>query len=444
MAQESFLRAMERLDQLADPAKFKPWLFSIAHNQALNRLERQKHIVGPPPAEFGEGEEDEMLDPLLRQVDPDRLVDPAQAAEMRETSALVWEAAESLDRRTYAVLDLHVRQGLDSAEIAEALGVSKGNAYTMLNRMKKSLEEAIGAFVLARRGSRDCIALERLVAGFAIPPVTVEARKAIDKHVRRCEVCTRTKRRLVSPLELLGAFAAVPVPLGLKEGVWGSLEVKWAEASAGWSGGLSAGGSDGGTSGDGGGEGVNGSGQGGAGDATDGLGGGGDATGGGGGKGGGNGNGAGGGLFGGNWSLKKLALITGGALVLALLPISILVSAPWGGSGDGPTPAPVFTQVATKATKKPTKVPSPTPPPSATPTARVTPEPNWTPEPTRVTPEPNWSPPPSATSVPPTPVPTTKPTAVPTRTPRPTLVPTSTPTRTPSPTATPTYDPGPY
>jgi hypothetical protein len=193
-------------------------------------LERQKRTLGPPPAESTEGEEDEMLDPLLRQVDSDRLVDPAQAAEMQETSALVWEAAEALDRRTYAVLDLHVRQGLDSAEIAEALGVSKGNAYTMLNRMKKSLEEAIGAFVLARRGSRDCVELERVVAAFAIPPVTPEARKAIDKHVRRCDVCARSPPFM---LELFGAFAAVPIHRDSR-GIWGSLESS-GEASAGWS-----------------------------------------------------------------------------------------------------------------------------------------------------------------------------------------------------------------
>lgn len=446
VTQEAFLRAMERLDRLADPAKFKPWLFSIAHNQALNRLERQKHTLGPPPESIEE-EEDEMLDPLLRQVDSDRLVDPAQAAEIQESAALVWEAAEALDRRTYALLDLHVRQGLDSAEIAEALGVSKGNAYTMLNRMKKSLEEAIGAFVLARRGRRDCLELERIVASLAIPPVTPEARKAIEKHVRRCDVCTRTRKRLLSPLELFGAFAAVPVPLGLKEGIWGSLEVQWAEASAGWSslagggggeGGTSAGGDQSGGAGDGaGGEGAHASGQGGTGDSTGGTGG----------KGGG-GNGAGGGFLGGKWSGRKIALLAGGAVVAALLPISILISSPWEESKGRATPAPLYTQAPTK---KPTKVRSPTPPPSATP--RVTPEPNWpTPTP-RVTPAPNWPTPtprvtPAPVFTPPSPVPTAritvvhKPSAMPTVVPTLALTklpfrwPTATPTRLPTATAT--------
>ena len=118
VTQETFLRAMESLSSLANPAAFKSWLFSIAHHQALNRLERQKRFVMPPALEDG----DEENDPLLRQVDADRLANPEQAAEMQETARLVWEAATSLDRRTYAVLDLHVRQGLESAEIAGGAG----------------------------------------------------------------------------------------------------------------------------------------------------------------------------------------------------------------------------------------------------------------------------------------------------------------------------------
>ena len=52
VAQETFLRAMESLASLANPAAFKSWLFSIAHHQALNRLERQKRFVMPPALEW--------------------------------------------------------------------------------------------------------------------------------------------------------------------------------------------------------------------------------------------------------------------------------------------------------------------------------------------------------------------------------------------------------
>ena len=62
LTQETFLRAMESLGSLANPAAFKSWLFTIAHHQALNRLERQKRFVIPSASD---GDEEES-DPLLR------------------------------------------------------------------------------------------------------------------------------------------------------------------------------------------------------------------------------------------------------------------------------------------------------------------------------------------------------------------------------------------
>ncbi len=231
LAQETFLKAMENLGGLQNPARFKSWLFSIAHHGALNRLERRRREVVPSPASDS-GEDAEASDPLLQQVDTDRLANPEQATEARESARLVWEAAASLDPRTYAVLDLHVRQGLESAEIAEVLGVSKGNAYTMLNRMKKSVQEAIGTFLLARRGSRDCDGLQAILAPVAIPPVTPELRRAIDRHVRRCDVCSRRRRALLTPIEVFGALAAVPVPIGLRDAIWGQLGAGWAASQS--------------------------------------------------------------------------------------------------------------------------------------------------------------------------------------------------------------------
>ncbi len=226
VTQETFLRAMQNLSALAKPAAFKSWLFSIAHNQALNRIAGQRHFLSPSVSQGADGEES---DALLQQVDADRLADPEQALEMQETARLVWQAATSLDRRTYAVLDLHVRQGLESAEIAEVLGVSKGNAYTMLSRMMRSVEEVIGAYLLMRRGAGSCPTLRRIVGRFSIPPLTLEMCRTVERHVESCAVCEQTRRSVLAPLAVFGAFAAVPPPAGLKERIWKNLETQWAQ-----------------------------------------------------------------------------------------------------------------------------------------------------------------------------------------------------------------------
>ena len=43
LAQDAFLKAMKSLAGLQHPERFKSWLFSIARNTALNRLERASH-----------------------------------------------------------------------------------------------------------------------------------------------------------------------------------------------------------------------------------------------------------------------------------------------------------------------------------------------------------------------------------------------------------------
>ncbi|MDI6858395.1 MAG: RNA polymerase sigma factor [Dehalococcoidia bacterium] len=396
LVQETFLKAMENLPALSSPASFKSWLFSIAHHQALNRLERQKRIA-TPPAEDGDGEDGGLSDPLLSQVDTDRLVDPEQAAQAHETADLVWEAAKSLDPRTYAVLDLHVRQGLESAEIAEVLGVSKGNAYTMLNRMKKSVEEAIGAFLLARRGSRECERLREILSAFVIPPITPGVRRAVDRHVRGCDVCERTRRRLLSPLEVLGAFACVPAPVGLKERVWGELERQWPGVAASYSAQQSA--------------------------APGGRGGGDDGW---------------RRLLGGGRRRRGFAALVVAA-VIAFVPVFFFAPSLWSGEGASPTATPT-------ATSRPTRTPTPLPTKTRTPSPSPSPrgEPTATPAAAAIdTPIPSPTLPAATPTLLPTAAPTSTaappPTATPTPSPFPTI--TATPTPTPTPTQTPTITP---
>ncbi|MBI5283895.1 MAG: sigma-70 family RNA polymerase sigma factor [Chloroflexi bacterium] len=229
VTQDVFMKAMQALPALSKAASFKSWLFTIAHHTAVSRAERAGRSVRMPSPVHEEAFG------TFDVPDPCRIDNPAMAAEDHELAALVWEAASALNPRDYAVLDLHVRQGLDSAEIASVLQVSKGNAYTMVSRMKDAAADVIGSYVVARRGSKDCDALQRVLADFAFPPYTDEVRRAVDLHIKGCERCQGARRRLAAPLEIFGAFAAVPAPLALKGDAWRKIAGAWnvpaAEAS---------------------------------------------------------------------------------------------------------------------------------------------------------------------------------------------------------------------
>lgn len=221
ITQDVFMKALQNLGGLQKAASFKSWLFTIAHNTAITRAERAGRTV-PLPAPAHEEAFGSFDVP-----DPSRLDDPELAAADHELASLVWEAAAALNPRDYAVLDLHVRQGLDSAEIAGVMGVSKGNAYTMVSRMKTAAADVIGSYVVARRGTADCEGLRETLAAFEFPPYSEEVRRAVDAHIRACERCREARGRLVAPLEIFGGFVAVPAPLALKGEIWRNLAGEW-------------------------------------------------------------------------------------------------------------------------------------------------------------------------------------------------------------------------
>jgi len=219
VTQDTFIKAFERLGHLEKPESFKSWLFTIAHRNGLNRIERSKRAVSVGDFYLSDREA-----ASLGVIDPDRAGDPERSAEARAAARLIWEAAAGLDPRTYAVMDLHVRQGLGSAEIAEVLGVSKGNAYTMVSRMKKSFSQTLSTYLLVSKGSADCTELAAIVSGGHGSGLTPELRKVVDRHARSCEICEENRKVLFLPIKMFAALAAAPIPAGLQATIWGGVE----------------------------------------------------------------------------------------------------------------------------------------------------------------------------------------------------------------------------
>ncbi len=407
-AQEAFLEATHGLAGIAKATSFKPWLFTIAHRIVVTRADRGRGAapLASPIHEEAFGSFDVP--------DACRLDDPGLAVGDGEAAALVWEAATALNTRDYALLDLHLRQGLDSVEIAAVMGVSKGNARTLANRLKAAAGGVIGGYIVARRGSSDCEKLQQVLAAFEFPPYTDPLRNAVDAHINGCETCQASKTKVAAPLEILAGFTPVAAAPGVKGDIWGRVAAAWATGRP----------SSGGSRDSGGGRGRAGAplppnpysaaiGSGGGGGLAGGF-----AP-----------SSAGGGD---GWNRNRILLFVGaviGLLVFAFGAGALLLAAFGGDDGGVASGAPTATR---------TPAPARTSTPGRTVTVGVsveTPTPNLTPS---ATPEPTETP----TELPPTETPTTAPTATrtPRTTPTPRVSPTREPTRTPrgQQTATPT------
>ena len=227
VTQDTFIRAMNSLGKLDNASSFKSWLFTIARNTALNRLERSGRSRPMPVVGEDSGE---TLDLYI--VDSDRLGNPQDAVQAEEMASLVWEAASGLNPKQYSLLDLHVRQGLDSGDIAEVLNVSRNNAYVMLNRMKAALAETVTAYIMMNEGRLSCPDLDSSLDNASIKRFTPSARKVVTRHLTTCAYCQDRQSELVSPVAILGALVPAPAGLGVKDSIRDSVLGQWPATGA--------------------------------------------------------------------------------------------------------------------------------------------------------------------------------------------------------------------
>lgn len=217
----AFVAAAQHLREIAaSGTDFHVWVLLAAARDALARLDGAP--AGAPLASHEEAFG------AFDVPDTCRMRDPGVLGGDAELACLVWEAAASLSPRDYALLDLHVRQGIDSAALAPLLSVPKGSARDMLGRLERAASDAMLTYVLVRRGGKDCEPLRRLLAEHGFPPYTDAVRTAVDAHAATCQTCSRTRDIGASPVEVLRGFLPVQAPFVLKGETWRELAAAWA------------------------------------------------------------------------------------------------------------------------------------------------------------------------------------------------------------------------
>ena len=219
VTQEVFIKAMGSVGTLSNPTVFKSWLFTIARNLSISKIRGRRDTLSLDYAATDDS------DATLSDIVPDEDIggSPEAASERSDMAAMVWAVAAGLEARQYTVLDLSVRQELGPEEMAEVLGVTRNNAYVMINRTKAAFSDACTDYMLYREGRRECPALVSEMESASIEAFSPAARKLLDKHVKRCELCGERKKRLPMPLAMFGGLALAAPPAGLREQLRGDL-----------------------------------------------------------------------------------------------------------------------------------------------------------------------------------------------------------------------------
>jgi RNA polymerase sigma factor (sigma-70 family) len=216
--QDSFCIAAKSFSKLRDPAKLRPWLYAIARYEALRclRARKREQTVEEVPEVT------------------DRGPGPTTLVRRNELVDLIATAAGGLSDRDQAVYELAYRQGLEGAELAEALGVSASNAKKMAQRLRETVERSLGALLVSwsvRKNVHTCADLAEILDGWD-GKFTVLMRKRISRHIDSCPTCDERRRQLVNPVALLGSTSLViPAPVALRQRTLDRIELSSSASS---------------------------------------------------------------------------------------------------------------------------------------------------------------------------------------------------------------------
>ena len=195
--QDTFVIAVSRLDGLRDPDRFRAWLYTVARNESLRILRARKGTSAPDEAP---GVNDESAD----------VGEPAERGDLR---TLLDNAAEGLNPGEREVIELQLRQGLESAEVARVLGVSRHHAHAMLSRARDQLEACLAVLLVGRAGRDDCVELGSMLPGWD-GRLTVLLHKRVHLHIEHCATCSARRAFEMRPVMLLGLSPAAALATG--------------------------------------------------------------------------------------------------------------------------------------------------------------------------------------------------------------------------------------
>lgn len=192
VVQDTFLLAGQHAGQLRDPTRLRAWLYAIARHVSMRQLRSRARVR---PVEAIDDRPDETADPLSGM----------RAAEIAE---LVWAAYAGIPEGDREIVELSVRHGLSSSDIADMLGMSVKHANARLSRARASLGGALGVLLVARTQT-SCPELADLLQGWD-GKLTPLLRKRLHRHVEACEICGNVRNRRMDPVALLSGYASAP------------------------------------------------------------------------------------------------------------------------------------------------------------------------------------------------------------------------------------------
>lgn len=126
VVQDAMLKLYEKRNQLNDVADIKSYCIYVVRNACLNVMRSKKEHLTPEEA-----------------VDVDSTEDVHNALEWKDLSGIVGRVMNRLPEDQMKVFKLSAFGGFSNAEIADMLGIARGNVRVLLSRARNKIKELL-------------------------------------------------------------------------------------------------------------------------------------------------------------------------------------------------------------------------------------------------------------------------------------------------------------
>lgn len=148
LLQATFLACTEAKDRFRGDSSFRTFLFAIAHNHLRAHYKSRRRAaarMSAPPASDVEGEPD-FGEICAAELAPS----PSSIFRSSEEQRLVLEGLRRIPVECQEVLELHYWERMETAEMADVLGVPQGTVKSRLIRGRKLLAEKLSKIEMSK------------------------------------------------------------------------------------------------------------------------------------------------------------------------------------------------------------------------------------------------------------------------------------------------------
>ncbi|MEW9533344.1 sigma factor [Microbispora sp. NPDC049125] len=200
---DTLIAAEALVGSLAEPGRFRPWLYALARGECLRR-----RLPGEPPRADGTP-----APPATAPIPDLSTADPATPADSTdaELRAVAQSTVAGLAPDDREVLELTARHHMSAADVAGVLGTGQRYAEGLVEAATDRLRGALTVEILARRSAHGCERVARMLEGHS-DDIPQDVRAELIKHAARCETCSPHRVRQVSPAKVFGLLPPVVLP----------------------------------------------------------------------------------------------------------------------------------------------------------------------------------------------------------------------------------------